>query len=823
MAELFHDLKFSVRQLWSRPGFSLTAVLVIALGIGAATAIFSVLDTLVIRALPYGEADRIVTIWENNRESGLERDDVAPANFFDWREQGESFEAIAAADPYSLDLTGVERPEVIFSARVTEDFFEAFGTTALHGRTFLPEDYADGKFVVIGERLWERRFGADQGLVGQAIELDGEPYTLVGVVPRSFNPHFSPSVEERDAWIPLVLQGWEQYTRGSRWWNVVAMLKPGVTIAQAQAEMDAISGRLAEDYPETNETIRANVVPLRDHLVGGARTALLVLQGAVVFLLLIACANVASLLLARGTERESEFAIRAALGAGRGRLIRQLLTESAALALIGGVIGILLANWTVDLIVALGPSELPRMDEIRVDGRVLGFAVSLAVGTALLFGILPSLHFSRPDLQGSMKDIRTVTAGSARRRIRNGMVVVEVALSVVLVVGAGLLARSFVSLLGVDPGFEKENVAALQIFRYEDDETPQERQQYFAEALDRIRALPGVQSAGVVSAMPLIEANIAIQQQFHIEGRALARPQDAPNTFLAIASEDYFRTMRIPVLDGRTFEDSDNADGVRVAVITESLARRHWPNESPIGDRVQLVDDDEGAGADEGGDEGDAGSTPVSWEIVGVVGQVRHDGLDHDSRPEIFLPAAQTSMGSMTFVARTDGDPAAYIQPIQSEIWALDPLQTFYRTATLEELLAKSVAARRFNLWLLGTFAVIALVLAAVGIYGVISYTTRTRTHEIGIRMALGARNDDVLRQVMIRGIQLTGIGIAIGFAGSLGLTRLMSSLLFGISATDPLTFVGVALLLAVVALAATYLPARRATEVDPVVALRVE
>lgn len=819
MDELVHDLQFSARQLWSRPGFSVTAVLVIALGIAAATAIFSVLDTLVIRPLPYANADRIVTIWENNRESGLERDDVAPANFFDWHQQAESFEAIAALDPYSLDLTGTERPEVIFAARVTEEFFPALGTGALHGRTLLPEDFEDGKVVVIGERLWERRFGADPNLVGQAIELDGEPYTLVGIVPRSFSPHLSLSVTEREAWIPLMEQGWERNARGSRWWNVVAMLEPGVSFEQAQTEMNAISDRLAEDYPETNEAIRANVVPLRDHLVGNARPALFVLQGAVAFLLLIACANVASLLLARGTEREAEFAIRSALGAGRVRLVRQMLTESAALALIGGVIGILVANWAVDLIIALGPSEIPRLDEVSLDGRVLGFAVSLAVGTALLFGILPSLHFSRPDPQGAMKDIRTATAGSARQRIRNGMVVVEVALSVVLVVGAGLLARSFVSLMGVDPGFERENVAAVQIFRYVDDETPQERQQYFRKALDRIRGLPGIQSAGVVSALPMIEANIALQRLLHIEGRALERAADAPNAYLAIASEDYFRTMRIPVIEGRTFEESDDSESLRVAVITESLARRHWPGESPIGDRVQLVDND----ADEAGGEGEAASTPVSWEIIGVVGHVRHDGLDQDPRPEIFLPQAQTSMGSMTFVARTEGDPAVHIEPIQEEIWALDPMQTIYRTATLEELLAKSVAARRFNLWLLGAFAGIALVLAAVGIYGVISYTTRTRTHEIGIRIALGARNDDVLRQVMVRGMRLTGIGLATGLAGALGLTRLMSSLLFGIGATDPLTFIGVGVLLAAVALAATYLPARRATEVDPVVALRTE
>ncbi len=814
MDELIHDLKFSARQLLGRPGFTLVAVIVIALGIGAASAIFSVLDTLVIRALPYPEADRIVTIWENNRESGLERDDVAPANFLDWREQAESFETIAALVPYSLDLTGEERPEVIVSAQVSEGFFDVFGIRPLYGRNLIREDFDAGKAVVIGERLWERRFGSDPSIIGRSVELDGEPYTVVGIAPRSFNPHLHPSVKEREAWIPLVLQGWEETTRGSRWWNVVARLKSGIERPQAQAEMDAISARLAQDHPDTNASIRANVVPLREHLVGNARTALLVLQGAVVFLLLIACANVASLLLARGTEREAEFALRAALGAGRRRLVRQLLTESAALAVIGGVFGVLLAVWAVDLIVTLGPSDIARLDEVAVDGRVLGFAVALAAGTALLFGLIPALHFSRPDLQSAIKESRGSSAGITRQRIRSGMVIAEVALSMVLVVGAGLLARSFVTLLRVDPGFRTENVAALQIFRYLEDESPAERQVFFAEALKRIRALPGVRSAGAVSALPMIEANIDIQQQFQIAGRALERPEDAPNIHLAYATSDYFRTMGIPTIEGRVIQATDDADAVRVAVITESLARRHWSGGSPIGERVRLVDD---AHTDWDVEE------PVWWEIVGVVGQVRHDGLEQEPRPELFIPLAQASFGSMTFVAATEGEARTYLEPIQEEVWAIDPLQTFYRTATLEELLAKSVAGRRFNLWLLGSFAAIALVLAAVGIYGVISYTTRTRRHEIGVRMALGAAHGDVVREFMVRGARLVGIGLAIGFVGSLGLTGVMSGLLFDIGPRDPLTFLGVGVLLAAVALVATYLPARRATEVDPAIALRVE
>jgi len=811
MGSLLQDLRFSLRQLIARPGFTIVAITVLALGIGAATAIFSVLDTLVIRALPYDDAGRIVTVWERNVDAGTERDDVAPGNFYDWRDQASSFSALAAVDPYSLDLTGEERPEVVFAARVTEGFFDALGMPLLHGRAFLPEDFETGGVVVIGERLWERRFGSDPDLVGTPITLDGAPVTVVGILPREFNPHMHPTVAERDAWIPLVEQGWERQTRGSRWWNVVGKLSPGVTIEEARAEMDAIATRLAADHPETNADIRTTIVPLRDHLVGDARTALLVLQGAVLFLLLVGCANVASLMLARGTEREGEFALRAALGAGRGRLIRQLLTESLAIAILGGAAGVALAYGALDLIVAIGPAEIPRLDEVVLDGRVLGFALGASVLTALVFGVLPSVHFSRPDLQGAMKEGRAGSAGAFRQRVRGAMIVAEIALSLMLVVGAGLLARSFVELLEVDPGFDEDRVAVVQVFHYPDGETPQERLAFFEQSLERIRGLPGVVSAGAVSALPFIEANVAIQRAFVIEGRPAPRPEERPNTFVTQATVDYFETMRIPVLNGRTFDERDRAGSVRVAVVGQALAERYWPRETPIGQRVTL--------------DGytDSDGQPLVWEVVGVVGHIRHDGLDRDPRPELFLLHAQAATGGMVFVARTQGDPRPYLERIQQEIWSLDPTQTFYRTATLDDLLAKSVASRRFNLWILGSFALIALVLAAVGIYGVVSYTTRTRTHEFGVRMALGAGRSDIVGEVMLKGLRLTGLGIALGLVGSLGLTGLMSRLLFGIGPRDPLTLLGVAAILTAVALFATWVPARRATSVDPSRALRIE
>lgn len=809
---LLQDLRFSLRQLVARPGFTLVAVAVVALGIGAATAIFSVLDTLVIRALPYVDAERIVTLWERNLETGVERDDVAPGNFYDWREQAASFETMAAIDPYSLDLTGRERPEVLFAGRVTEGFFEALAMPMLLGRGFTPEEFETGGAVVIGERLWERRFGSDPGLVGTAITLDGRPVTVVGVLPRAFNPHLLPTVGEREAWIPLVEEGWERDMRSSRWWSVVGKLAPGVSLAQARAELDAISSRLATDHPETNGPVRANVVPLRDHLVGDARTALYVLEGAVLFLLLVGCANVASLLLARGTEREAEFALRSALGAGRSRLIRQLLTESLAIAALGGVAGAFLAQGALDLIVAIGPADLPRLDEVALDGRVLAFAVGATFFTALAFGVLPALHFSRPDLQGAINEGRTGSGASAfRQRMRGAMVVVEIALSLVLVVGAGLLARSFAELLSVDPGFDADHVAVLQVFHYPDGESASERIDFFDRSLDRIRGLPGVVSAGAVSALPFIEANVSIQRTFTVAGRPAPRPEERPNAFLAQATEDYFGTLGIRVLNGRVFDERDRPGSVPVAVVTDALARRYWPGEIPLGQRVVI---DEWVTAD-----GD----PVEWEVVGLVEEVRHDGLERDPRPEMFVPQAQAPSGGMVFVARTRGDPAAYLERMKDEIWSIDPTQAFYRAGTLAELVSKSVAARRFNLWILGSFAGLALLLAAIGIYGVVSYTTRTRAREFGVRMALGAGRRDIVADVVRRGLRLAGLGIAIGLAVSLGLTRLMSRLLYGVSPRDPLTLLGVAGVLLLVALAATYLPARRVTALDPSRALRLE
>lgn len=817
METLVKDVRLALRGLRKRPGFTVLAVLVIALGIGPMTAMFSVLDTLLIRALPYDGADRIVTIWEENGESGIERDDVAPANFLDWREQARSFEEIAALAPSSLDLTGEERPEVVFGAAVTEGFFRALGTRELLGRTFHPEDFhpGSGKVVVLSHSLWKRRFGSDPALVGQALRLDGEPYTVIGILPGSFKPHLLPGAGDREAWIPLVLEGWEEEVRGSRWWNAVGRLRPGVSLENAQAEMDAISTRLARDFPDTNQRIRANLVPIREHLAGNARTAFLVLQGSVGLLLVIACANLAGLFLARGTERQGEFAIRGTLGAGRWQLIRQILIEIGGIALLGGVVGIAFAYCTVHLVTALAPADISRLDQVRVDGRVLLFALAIVGVTALVAGIFPSLRLSRPELTASLKHLRTATGGATNRRVRVGMVVAQIGLSVVLLVGAGLLARTFVRLLGVDPGFDRENVAAVQIFRTRGGETPQERREFVRQAVDRIAALPGIQSAGGVSAMPFIETNISPQESFVVEGRPEPRKGEAPNAFISVATPDYFRTLGIPLLEGRGIEPTDDVSAPQVAVVSEALRRRHWPDTNPVGQRIRFL---------EGGDSGYLPADTTSWvEIVGVVGQVRHEGLDREPRPEIFLPHAQTNMGAMTFVARANRDATSLLEPMKEVIWSLDSLQTVYRAATLRELVAKSVSARRFNLWLLAAFAGVALALAAIGLYGVVSYSTRARFNEFGVRVAMGADRTDIFRSVLRQGALMTLGGVVLGLAGALAMSRTMAALLYNISPWDGWTFAGVASLLAAVALLASYIPARRATLVDPVEALRQE
>jgi putative ABC transport system permease protein len=711
---MLQDLRYALRHLVRNPLFAAVALVTLALGIGATTAIFSVVDHLILRDPPFPNADRVVTVWQDNRRENNPREDVAPGNYLEWKDRSGVFAALGSAEPYSMDLTGDGlRPQVIFSSLVTEGFFDALGVRPVRGRLFEPTDFRQGagKVAVVGHGLWRRQFGGDTAIVGRSLLLDGEPHVVVGILPADFDLGLMYSVRERELWVPRLLQGWERGARSSAWWAVVGRLKPGVSLAQAQADMDRVAANLEVEYPATNEGIGITLVPLHEHLVGAARPALLTLLGAVGLVLLIACANVAHLQLARGTERVGEFAVRAALGSERSRLVRQLLTESVVLALVGTVGGLLLAYWGVDVVKVLSPGTVPRIDAVTVDARILGFAIVFAVMSAVLFGLAPALQFSNPRLHEVLKEGRT-SGGRTRARLRGGLIVAETALALTLLIGAGLLLRSFVALLAVDPGFRTENVLALQVFYYEEGHTAQDRIQFFRESLERIETLPGVRSAGAVSAAPFLAANIDIRTMFTAVGEPTPREGEEPQAYLSHATPRYFETLGIPVLRGRVFSEFDRVDAPPVALINETLRLRYWPAEAPIGKKLLI------------------GESKRVVEVVGVVGDVRHTGLDTDPRPEVFLPHAQTGTGSMTYFLRTVGDPATLLDAAQRVVWDLAPLQTFYQTGTVKQLVSTSLASRRFTMILLNAFAAIALVMAAVGIYGVMSFSVTQRTHD---------------------------------------------------------------------------------------------
>lgn len=805
-----NDLRFAVRQLVKRPGFTGTAVVTLALGIGATTTIFSVVDHLMLRDLPFPDADRVVTVWQDNGRQGIPREDVAPANFLDWKERNRVFAALGGADPYSQDLTGEGRPEVMLSSLVTEGYFEALGVRPLRGRLFEPDDFraaagsVSGNVAVMGYGLWQNRFGGNEEIVGRVLTLDGTPVTVIGVLPPGVDLGLAYSVRKRELWLPKIIQPWEPDSRASAWWTVVGRLKPGVTLEQAEADMDRIGAQLAAEYPATNQGIGVTVVPLREHLVGAARPALLLLLGAVGLVMIIACANVAHLQLARGTERVGEFAVRAALGAERARLVRQLLTEALVLAVLGAGLGGAIAYWGVDIVRAISPGEIPRLDAITVDTRVLAFALILGVLSAVGFGLAPAFQFSRPKLQEALKEGR-LTAGVTRQRLRRALIVGEMAMALTLLIGAGLLIRSFAAILAVDPGIRTEDVLAVQIFYYHDDQDAQDRVAFFEQTLEEIEALPGVVSAGAVSAAPFFAANIDIRRPFRLVDRPAARAGEEPQLYVTQVTPDYFETVGIPLIDGRRLTSFDRAGAAPVALINETLRRRYWPHDSPIGDRITVGDS----------------QTPV--EIVGVVGDVRHTGLDAAPRPEAFFPHAQGGTGSMTYYVRTSGDPQALLSAVQDVIWRAEPLQSVYQAGTLERLVSRTLVNRRFTLVLLSVFAGIALLMAAVGTYGVMSFTVTQRTHEVGIRMALGADRHAVVRMIVRQGFGLAVLGMVTGAAIAFFGTRLMSRMLFGVPARDAVTFGGAVGVLAVAAFLACWIPARRATRVAPMEALRHE
>ena len=802
------DFRYAARSLLKSPGFTAIALLTLILGIGPTTAIFSVIDTLMLRPLPYPDADRIVTLWQQKASDRSRREAVAPGNFLDWRERTTAFTGVAAADPFAFSLiTPDGHPETVFAARVTEGFFDILGIHAYRGRLFASEHYRprSGNFAVITYGLWQRRFGANEGLIGSSISLDGQPFVVLGVLPPCFELGMLEDVpSDRTIWVARQEEGWERRERTSGWWNVIARLKPGVSLDQARADLNRVALGLATELPTTNSATGATVEPLRDHLVSNARTPLFVLFGAVALVLLIACANVANLLLARGSEREREFAVRAALGAERRQLVRQLLTESVLLGLLGGALGVLFAFWGVELIKILAHARVPRIHAVTVDARVLGFALGVSVLTALIFGLAPIAQGWRLDPQTALQGVR-VTLGRARLRLRAALIVGEFAVALTLLIGAGLLLRSFAAILAVDPGFRKEGVVVLQVFAWDRRDSVSQRVRFFEETERRIAALPGVISVGSVTAGPFTASDIGLRRRLLVEGRPVAEPSNEMQVYVNHATPDYFRAIGVPVMGGRAFTATDRVGAPYVAVINDAARKLYWPGEDPLGKRIRV------------------GDATTAYEIVGVVGNVRLRSLEGDARPEVYVAQRQTGWGGMTYYVRATGDLAATLDATKREIWAVDPLQDFYQTATLEDLMSTTLAPRRFSLALLGAFAVIALLLAAVGIYGVISFLVSRRTHEMGLRLALGAPPRSVVQLVVGHGVRLAIAGLGFGLVGALVASRAIATMLFGVAARDLATFGAAAVGLLVVAAVASYLPARRAARVDPMVALRME
>ncbi len=812
METLLKDLRYGLRSLLKQPGFTVIAVITLALGIGANTAMFSVINAVLLRPLPYQDPSRLVTIWEESPERGLYQLPISYANYRDWIDQNRVFEQISAYTFTNLNLTGAGEPARLSTVRTSASLFSLIGATPQLGRTFLTEEDKEGgnRVVILGHGLWQSRFGSDASIVGKSLTLNNQSYTVVGVM----SPNFQFPVgfgylgrvlnDPTDLYVPIAATGTEA-SRGNYSFFALGRLKPGVTIDQARAEMTTIERRLEQQYPDSNTGIGISLIPTQEQTVKEIRPALLVLLVAVAFMLLIACANIANLLLARAASRQKEIAIRTALGASRLRVLRLLLAESLMLSLAGGLLGLLLAFWGTDALMALTPDNIPRLNEVGVDARVFGFTLAVSLVTGIFFGLIPAIHASKPDLNEALKEgSRGAMGSSAGKRTRSILVAVEVALSLVLLIGAGLMIKSFARLQQVNLGFNPDKVLAVTL-TLSQSRYPEAREQaaFFQETLDRLQSLPGVQSAGATTALPLtLELS---GSDFRIEGHPEPEAGKEMLIHTRSVSPGYFGTLGISLLKGRDFSDRDNSDAPKTAIINNELARTYFSNEDPLGKRVTFDDGQ-------------------SWiSIVGVIGDVKQLGLDESAKPEVYFPYLQVSEPSMSLVVRTGSDPLTLAAAVKNQIQTIDKDLPIDEAKTMEQLLAESVSGRRFNMLLLSVFALVALVLAVVGIYGVMSYTVTQRTHEIGIRVAIGAQPRDVFRMVIGQGMMLAMIGVAFGLVGAFGLTRLMTSMLFGVEPTDPATFIGIAVLLIGVALAACYIPGRRATKVDPLVALRYE
>ncbi|HEX8161806.1 MAG TPA: ABC transporter permease [Pyrinomonadaceae bacterium] len=826
MKTLLQDLRYGLRILVRNPIFAVASITALALGVGAISTIFSVVNSVLLRPLPYADPERLVMVWDTNARQGWEKFAVSPANFRAYRERSQSFAGIAAFQYQGFNVAGAGNPERLQGALVSASLFPTLGVRPVVGRPFGEEEDRPGanRVVVISHGLWQRRFGADPNVAGKTLLLDNEGYMVVGVMPPDFQIvrggdmpagfEFSSSTE---LWVPLGLAPGDPM-ENRHFLHLLARLKPGVAQAQAQAEMENIARRLAEENPEWNKDYGVLLVGLREQVVGKVRPSLYLLLGAVAFVLLIACANVANLLLSRAVVRRNEIAVRMALGASRSRLVRQLLTESVLLFVVGGGLGLLFAYAGLKLLVAFNADSLPRATEIGLDWRVLGFALLVSLVTGLAFGLAPSLQGSKQDTSASLKESGGRGATGTGLRTQNVLIVAEVALAVTLLIGAGLMIKSFLQLGKVGPGFDPDRVLTMQIALPETKyPTGDKVVAFYRQLLERVAALPGVRSADVVSTLPLGGLDRVLP--FTIEGRPAESPGDFLSVSYSIVSPTYFATMGIPVLKGRAFTDQDRGPTVVSLddlekmtgnmIIDEAMARRYWPNEEPVGKRLKIVN----------------GPT---FEIVGVVGGVRAAALDAEPKPRAYLPYLQMPAPMMavlgrpvTLAVRTSADPAGLVSPVRDEVLAVDKDQPVARVRTMNQVVSESVAGRRFNMILLGVFAVIALVLAALGIYSIISYSVNQRTHEIGIRMALGAQRADILRLVVGQALKLTLTGLVIGLLAAFALTRLMSGLLFEVSTTDLMTFLAAPLFLAAVAVVASYSPALRAAKVEPMIALR--
>ena len=801
MENLIKDLRYGVRSFRKRPGFLVIAVSTLALGIGATTAMFTVVNSVLLRPLQFPEPDRLVLLIGVNPRQGITESNVSVPDIADWQKQSQSFEQIAAYISGGLFLSRGDETERVRGSGVSQDFFPLFKTNPISGRTFQAADTQEGTepVVVISYSLWQRRFGGASDVINSKIVLNGKPVSIVGIMPPGFNyPH------DAEAWTALPLNGATE-RRDNRYVEVVTRLKPGASLSQAQAEMDIISQRLEQNFTETNTGWGVRLVELRESLVGELKTSLLMLLGAVAFVLLIACANVANLLLARAASRQKEIAVRTALGASRLRVVRQLLTESLLLSLVSGIAGLALSIWLIKLLIAIIPPNTPRLSEIGIDLRAFGFTLGVTVLAGLLFGLFPALQTSRPNLNETLKDSgQRGSQTSGRNRVGGLLIVSEITLSFILLAGAGLLIKSFLHLREINPGFNANNILAMRLTltpgKYKQGEP---RAQIYKQLIDQVKSTPGVLSAAAVLSLPLGGDTFNVGRGVIREGRPMTPDEQSNAQHLAI-TPDYFQTLQIPLQAGRRFTDQDNLQSTKVVIVNEMMARQLWPSESPIGRHITIWRDEK-----------------FPREVVGVVGDTK-SSLDKEAGHQMYVPYAQDpTWGSLSLVVRTAGEPTALAGSVREAIRAVDKSVPTYNLKTMDDVLSTSAAPRRIPMLLLSAFAGVAMLLAMLGIYGVTSYYVTQRTHEIGVRMALGAQIGDVLKLVLRRAMLLAAVGIGIGVAGAIAVTRYMETLLFGVKPIDTVTFIGVALILAAVVLVACLVPARRAAKIDPLEALR--